>query len=160
VNQLLSEMDGVQGANEGVYVLGATNHPWDVDSAFLRPGRFDRMMLVLPPDEPARAAILRHHAEGRPLEQIDFDSLAHRTELFSGADLAHLCESATEIALEESLAKGSIRKVSRSDFEAALKAIKPSTRSWFETARNFAMFANDAGTYDDLLAYMRRNRLV
>lgn len=160
VNQLLSEMDGVQSSNEGVYVLGATNHPWDVDSAFLRPGRFDRMMLVLPPDQPARAAILSQQARSRPFDQIDFDSLAARTDLFSGADLAHLCESATEIALEESLATGSVRKVSRSDFEAALKAIKPSTRAWFETARNFALFSNDAGTYDELLAYMRRNQLL
>jgi SpoVK/Ycf46/Vps4 family AAA+-type ATPase len=160
VNQLLFEMDGIQSSNEGVYVLGATNHPWDVDSALLRPGRFDRMILVLPPDQPARAAILGHQALSRPFDQIDFDSLAARTDLFSGADLAHLCESATEIALEESLATGSVRKVGRSDFEAALKAIKPSTRAWFETARNFALFSNDAGTYDELLAYMRRNRLL
>ncbi len=160
VNQLLSEMDGVQSSNEGVYVLGATNHPWDVDSAFLRPGRFDRMMLVLPPDAPARAAILRRHAEGRPFDHIDFDALATRTEMFSGADLAHLCESATEVALEESLATGSVRNVGRADFESALKAVKPSTRAWFETARNFAMFANEAGTYDDLIGYMRRNRLL
>jgi AAA+ superfamily predicted ATPase len=160
VNQLLAEMDGVNTSNEGVYVLGATNHPWDVDSAFLRPGRFDRMMLVLPPDAPARAAILKRYAEGRPFDRIDFDALAGRTDLFSGADLAHLCESATENALEESLATGSVRSVTRADFEAALKAVKPSTRAWFETARNFAMFANDAGTYDELIAYMRRNRLL
>ncbi|HXI95518.1 MAG TPA: tetratricopeptide repeat protein, partial [Candidatus Acidoferrum sp.] len=54
VNQLLSEMDGFAGGNEGVFVLGATNHPWDVDTALLRPGRFDRTALVLPPDKPAR----------------------------------------------------------------------------------------------------------
>jgi len=160
VNQLLAEMDGVQSTNEGVYILGATNHPWDVDSALLRPGRFDRLMLVLPPDKPAREAILRRHAQGRPFADIDFGSLAARTEMFSGADLAHLCESATEFALEGSLATGAIRKVDRNDFEAALKAVKPSTRTWFETARNFAMFANDAGTYDDLMAYMRLHRLL
>src|SRR5437764_1245622 len=61
VNQLLAEMDGVDRDNDGVFVLGATNHPWDVDAALLRPGRFDRMALVLPPDRPARAAILGHH---------------------------------------------------------------------------------------------------
>jgi len=54
VNQLLAELDGVQNLNEGVYVLGATNHPWDIDVALRRPGRFDRMLLVLPPDEEAR----------------------------------------------------------------------------------------------------------
>ena len=66
VNQLLSEMDSLGGRNDGVFVLGATNHPWDVDSALRRPGRFDRMLLVLPPDGPARAAILRHHLRDRP----------------------------------------------------------------------------------------------
>ena len=59
VNQLLSEMDSLGGRNDGVFVLGATNHPWDVDSALRRPGRFDRMLLVLPPDGAAREAILR-----------------------------------------------------------------------------------------------------
>ena len=67
VNQLLSEMDSLGGRNDGVFVLGATNHPWDVDSALRRPGRFDRMLLVLPPDGPAREAILRHHLRDRPL---------------------------------------------------------------------------------------------
>jgi SpoVK/Ycf46/Vps4 family AAA+-type ATPase len=160
VNQLLSEMDGVQSRNEGVYVIGATNHPWDVDTAFLRPGRFDRMMLVLPPDEPARAAILKRRAEGKPFGDINFESLAARTDLFSGADLSHLAESATETAMEESLAMGNVRKVTQKDFESALKAIKPSTRAWFETARNFAMFSNQSGVYDDLVQYMRDNRLL
>ena len=58
VNQLLAELDDVSGNNEGVFVLGATNHPWDVDTALRRPGRFDRTLLVLPPDQPAREAIL------------------------------------------------------------------------------------------------------
>src|SRR5438874_6807306 len=61
VNQLLAEMDGAASSNEGIFLLGATNHPWDVDSAMLRPGRFDRMLLVLPPDLEARRAILRYH---------------------------------------------------------------------------------------------------
>jgi len=67
VNQLLSEMDGVTGNNEGVYVIGATNQPWDVDPALRRPGRFDRTLFVSPPDESARGAVLRFHLRGRPL---------------------------------------------------------------------------------------------
>ena len=61
VNQLLLELDGVNGENEGVFVLAATNHPWDVDAALRRPGRLDRTVLVLPPDQEAREAIFRHH---------------------------------------------------------------------------------------------------
>ena len=160
VNQLLAEMDGVGNVNEGVFVLGATNHPWDVDSALLRPGRFDRLALVLPPDEPARVAILRHHLKGRPVTDVDLDRLAARTDGFSGADLAHLCDTAVEYALEESLSGGAVRQVTDRDLERALKELRPSTRAWFETARNFVLFANDGGLYDDLQTYMRRRRLL
>jgi len=160
VNQLLAEMDGVDGDNDGVFVLGATNHPWDVDAALLRPGRFDRMTLVLPPDRPARVAILQHHLKGKAVAGIDVERLAGRTEDFSGADLAHLCDSAVEYALEESLAGAAIRSVTGRDFERALTEVRPSTRAWFETARNFVLFANSGGMYDDLQAYMRARRLL
>jgi len=160
VNQLLAEMDGVDGGNDGVFVLGATNHPWDVDAALLRPGRFDRMTLVLPPDRPARVAILQHHLKGKPVEGIDVERLAGRTEDFSGADLAHLCDSAVEYALEESLAGAAIRSVTARDFERALTEVRPSTRAWFETARNFVLFANSGGMYDDLQTYMRSRKLL
>ena len=66
VNQFLTELDGATNDNEGVFVLAATNHPWDIDPALLRPGRFDRKLLVGPPDQPARAAILATHLRGRP----------------------------------------------------------------------------------------------
>jgi SpoVK/Ycf46/Vps4 family AAA+-type ATPase len=160
VNQLLSEMDGFAGGNEGVFVLGATNHPWDVDSALLRPGRFDRVALVLPPDRPAREAIITRSIKERPVENIDVAWLAQHTEQFSGADIVHLCETATEQAMEESLMTGRVRNIGMNDFRAALKEVKPSTRAWFETARNYALFANEGGAYDDLLAYMRQNRMV
>jgi AAA+ superfamily predicted ATPase len=160
VNQLLSEMDGFAGGNEGVFVLGATNHPWDVDTALLRPGRFDRVALVLPPDRPAREAIVAHNIRERPVENIDVAWLAQHTEQFSGADLVHLCETATEQAMEESLMTGRVRNIGMPDFRAALKEVKPSTRAWFETARNYALFANEGGAYDDLLAYMRQNRMA
>jgi AAA+ superfamily predicted ATPase len=160
VNQLLAEMDGVDGGNDGVFVLAATNHPWDVDAALLRPGRFDRVALVLPPDRAARAAILGHHLHRRPVEGLDLERLAGRTEDFSGADLAHLCDTAVEYALEESLAGAGIRSVTARDFERALTEVRPSTRAWFETARNFVLFANGGGLYDDLQAYMRARNLL
>jgi ATP-dependent 26S proteasome regulatory subunit len=160
VNQLLAEMDGVEANNEGVFVLGATNHPWDVDTALLRPGRFDRTVLVLPPDRAAREAILRHHLKGRPADRVDVGQIAARTEQFSGADLAHLCESATELALEDSIARGTPRPIAGADFQRALREVRPSTRSWFEAARNYAVFANESGFYDDLLAYLKSNKLL
>ena len=159
VNQLLAEMDGVTSRNEGIFLLGATNHPWDVDSAMLRPGRFDRMLLVLPPDREARHAILRYNLQDRPT-QVDIGWLAAHTDDFSGADLAHLCEAATEVALEDSMSSGKVRRIDLADFQRALKDIRPSTRAWFETARNFVLFANDGGLYDDLMTFMRSKKLL
>jgi SpoVK/Ycf46/Vps4 family AAA+-type ATPase len=160
VNQLLSEMDGLSSNNEGVFVLGATNHPWDVDVALRRPGRFDRMLLVLPPDEAAREAILRYHLRERPIANIDASKLARKTDGLSGADLAYVCELASEKALLDSAQSGTVRMIEMRDLEAAVREVRPSIGPWLETARNVAQFANQDGTYDDLLAYLRRRRLL
>jgi SpoVK/Ycf46/Vps4 family AAA+-type ATPase len=160
VNQLLAELDGIGSRNEGVFTLGATNHPWDVDSALLRPGRFDRMALVVPPDQKAREAILQYHLRDRPVASLDLAAVARRTDGFSGADLAHVCETATEQAMEASMDAGAVRPIEMGDFDRALKQVRPSTPAWFETVRNFVLFANESGLYDDLLAYMRAHKLV
>lgn len=160
VNQLLAELDSVGNDNQGVFVLAATNHPWDVDTALRRPGRLDRTLLVLPPDMPARETIMRYHLSTKPTEELDLPWLASKTEGYSGADLAHLCESAAELAMEDSMTTGNPRPVRQADFKNALKDVKPSTRPWFETARNYAMFSNEGGTYDELLDYLRAARMV
>ena len=158
VNQLLTELDGVGSDNEGVFVLAATNHPWDVDPALRRPGRLDRTLLVLPPDRDAREAILRTHLRGRPVERIDTRRLAKGTEGFSGADLAHLCESASENALMDSVGSGQVRMIGMSDFDQALSEIRPSIGPWVETARNVALYANASGEYDELATWLRKRR--
>jgi AAA+ superfamily predicted ATPase len=157
-NQLLTELDGVDGGNEGVYVLAATNAPWDVDAALRRPGRFDRMVLVAPPDAPARAAILEYHLRERPVAGIDVRKLAAATEGYSGADLAHVCDTAAEGALYDSMKSGEIRMIEQRDMEAALREVRPSTGPWIATARNVAMFANEGGAYDELAAYLKRHK--
>ncbi|GHJ37672.1 ATP-binding protein [Streptomyces sp. TS71-3] len=158
VNQLLAELDGVDGGNEGVFVLAATNVPWDVDIALRRPGRLDRTLLVLPPDAAAREAILQYHLRERPIASVDLGKLVKATDGFSGADLAHVCESAAEAALLDSARSGRIRMIGTRDLLDAARAVRPSTEPWFAAARNVALFANDGGTYDDLLAYLRRHR--
>jgi SpoVK/Ycf46/Vps4 family AAA+-type ATPase len=160
VNQLLAELDGVGQNNEGVFVLAATNHPWDVDAALRRPGRLDRMLLVLPPDQPAREAILRYHLRDRPIGGVNLRDLAKRTEDYSGADLAHLCETAVERALMESARTGKVRKIGSRDFEAALAEVRPSTGAWLSVARNVALFGNTDGSYDDLHRYLKRRRMA
>ncbi|MDX6255126.1 MAG: hypothetical protein QOJ11_1460 [Frankiales bacterium] len=160
VNQLLVELDDVHAANEGVFVLGATNHPWDVDSALRRPGRFDRTLLVLPPDQPAREAILKLHLRDRPVAGVDPRKIAKVTDGYSGADLAHVCEGAAELAMLDSARSGQIRMIGQADLEAALKEVKPSTGAWLQLARNVAMFANESGEYDELVAYLKKQKLV
>jgi AAA+ superfamily predicted ATPase len=158
VNQLLLELDGAQYDNDGVFVLAATNSPWDVDTALRRPGRLDRTLLVLPPDQEARESILRYHLRDRPIEGVELSKLAKKTDGWSGADLAHLCETAAEAALLDSAASGRVRMIGMPDLLAAAKEVKPSIESWFAAARNVAMFANEGGTYDELLAFLKRTR--
>ena len=158
VNQLLAELDGVSDSNEGVYVVGATNQPWDVDPALRRPGRFDRTLLVLPPDQEAREAILGYHLKDRPIEGINLASLAKATDGYSGADLAHICESAAERAMMEGIRSGAVRMIRMDDLYAALREVRPSTGPWFDAARNVVQFANTDGTYDELRTYMKRTK--
>ncbi|MGW7458333.1 ATP-binding protein [Streptomyces sp. NPDC054797] len=159
VNQLLTELDGIHSAaNEGVFVLAATNVPWDVDIALRRPGRLDRTLLVLPPDATAREAILRYHLRERPIEAVDLGRLVKATDGLSGADLAHVCESAAESALLDSVRTGLIRMIGTKDLLDAAKSVVPSTEPWFAAARNVAMFANEGGMYDDLVTYLKKRR--
>jgi SpoVK/Ycf46/Vps4 family AAA+-type ATPase len=159
VNTLLEELDGID-RNEGVFVLAATNHPWDLDEALRRPGRFDRMLLVLPPDHEARTAIIQSCLESRPVQGIDTGRIATKTEGFSGADVVHACDSAAERALLDSVRTGVIREITMDDFDAVLREIKPSIGPWLETARNVALFSNEGGMYDDLVAYLRTRRML
>lgn len=158
VNALLEELDSAGSVNDGVYVLGATNAPWDVDPALRRPGRFDRTIFVGLPDAEARAGIVRYHLRDRPAAGIDLKGVAGRTEGFSGADLAHVCDSATQLAMADSMRSGQVRPVSMADVTASLAQIRPSAGPWFETARNVVEFANNDGSYDELAKYLRRRK--
>jgi AAA+ superfamily predicted ATPase len=160
VNQLLLELDDVASDNTGVFLLAATNHPWDVDSALRRPGRFDRTLLVLPPDGQAREGVFRYHLRDRPVAGIDLAKLSKLTDGYSGADIAHICETAAERALLDSVQRGEPRLIGQADLEAAVGEVRPSLGTWFETARNVALFANEGGAYDDLVAYLRKRRLI
>jgi AAA+ superfamily predicted ATPase len=160
VNQLLLELDDVASDNTGVFLLAATNHPWDVDSALRRPGRFDRTLLVLPPDGPAREGVFRYHLRERPVAGVSLGKLAKLTDGYSGADIAHICETAAERALLDSVRAGEPRLIGQADLEAAVAEVRPSLGTWFDTARNVALFANEGGAYDDLAAYLRKRKLI
>ena len=160
INQLLNELDGAHSDNEGVFVIGATNHPWDVDSALKRPGRLDRTVLVLPPDLVAREDIARSCLLDRPTKDIDCSWIAKESDGFSAADVNYLIECAAELALSDSIRKGIARPIVMNDVKQAIRQIRPSTRSWLETAKNFAVYANDGGAYDELLGYLRQKKII
>lgn len=154
INQFLSEMDSESAENDGVLVLGATNAPWHLDSAFLRPGRFDRLIFVPPPDEPAREEIVKIMADGKPVFGLDPAALAKRLKDFSGADIKAIFDQAIEAALSEAMKSGKIVPVTQKQLIKSAKQVKPSTRKWFESAKNYALYANQSGFYDDVLEYL------
>jgi len=124
VNTILSEMDGLEELR-GVVVIGASNRPDLIDAALLRPGRFDEVVLVPPPDEKARLDILKVHVKNMALDDnVNLEALAKRTEEYSGADIQALCRKAGVIALHENI---KIDKISKRHFDAALNKINPST---------------------------------
>ena len=108
--------------------------------AFRRPGRFSDVLFVPPPDLRARVEIVKLKLRGKPLVEggIDATEVARATELYSGADLEHVVESATEVALEQSLKGGQVRPLCTQDLLAATRRIRPSTLDWFASAKNFA----------------------
>ncbi|MBG89077.1 MAG: cell division protein [Verrucomicrobiales bacterium] len=155
INQFLSEFDGVKDSNEGVLILAATNAPWHLDSAFRRPGRFDRILFVPPPDNGARASIMQLHCQGKPVEDIDYTHLAKKTDGFSGADLKAVLDIAIEAKLREAMKIGVPQPMTTKDLVKAAKQQKATTKEWFSTARNYALYSNQGGIYDDILDYMK-----
>lgn len=155
INQFLSELDGVQSSNDGVLILAATNAPWHLDSAFRRPGRFDRILFVPPPDATARREIIRILSTNKPTSDVDFDLLAKKTDGCSGADLKAMVDIAIEGKLKEAMKAGVPSPLVTKDLIAAAKRLKPTTKEWFSTARNHALYSNQGGTYDDILSYLK-----
>mgnify|MGYP000279971910 CR=1 FL=1 len=128
VNQLLAEMDGIAPLRN-VVVIAATNRPDIIDPALLRPGRFDRIIYVPPPDEEARYEIFKVHTRKMPLaEDVDLKELAKKTEYYTGADIAAVCREAAMLALRETIAEKlpKVKKVSMRHFEEALKRVQAS----------------------------------
>ncbi|MBT1689335.1 AAA family ATPase [Dawidia soli] len=155
INQFLQELDGIDNNNEGVLILGATNTPWNLDPAFRRPGRFDRIVFVPPPDDTTRESILKLKLKNKPTAAIDYSQIAKKSEHYSGADIDAMIDIAIELKLEASFADGIPQPIDTKDLLNAVKKHKPSTQEWFMTAKNFAMFANDTGLYDDILNYLK-----
>jgi len=155
INQFLTEMDGINADNEGLLVIGATNMPWHVDSAFRRPGRFDRTIFVPPPDIEGRVSILGILLREKPTISLDLRAIAKRTEGFSGADLKAVIDLAIEEKLRSSMKTGIPEPIGQKDLMNAAAKHRPTTKDWFSTARNYALYANESGLYDEILKYLK-----
>jgi AAA+ superfamily predicted ATPase len=154
INQFLAELDGVASSNEGVLVLAATNAPWNVDAAFRRPGRFDRVVFVAPPDKAARTQMLEGLLHNKPVGKIDLAKIAGITENYSGADLKAVVDIAAEDKLQASMALGAIQPIETKDLQKAAKEHRATTLEWLASARNYALYANESGLYNDILQYL------
>lgn len=157
VSTFLNEFDGINASNEGVLVLAATNVPWAIDTAFRRPGRFDRVLFIPPPDREARLAILQMALKDRPQEGVNLEPIAQATSGFSGADLVGLVEAACDFAIEESLESGEVAPIKQKHLNEAAKEKKPTTLEWLSQARNYAKYANEGGLYDDVTAFLDKH---
>jgi SpoVK/Ycf46/Vps4 family AAA+-type ATPase len=158
VNEFLAQLDGIDGQNDQVLVMAATNMPWDVDPAMKRPGRFSRQVFVPPPDEAAQAEMFRIKMTGVPSEEIDFNELAAACRLFSGADIDGVIDLAKELVLSEILESGSERELRRDDFNSAIERFHPSTLDWLRTARNLVKYAGGDDTYRDVEKYLKKSK--
>jgi transitional endoplasmic reticulum ATPase len=161
VNQFLAEMDGMEGDNSEILIIGATNSPWHVEPALRRPGRFEHIVFVPPPDEDARREILRLHLAGKPAaEDVEISRIAGDTESFSGADLRALVDTASDEALKNAMRSGKVVPFSTNLLLQALRKTRPSTLDWLNTARNYAIYSNQGGLYDDVVAYLKKHKLM
>ncbi|MCD6330789.1 MAG: CDC48 family AAA ATPase [Thermoplasmata archaeon] len=149
ISQLLTELDGLEELRD-VTVIAATNRPDIIDPALLRPGRFDRLIYIPPPDKKARKEIFKIHTRKKPLaKDVDLDELAERTEGYTGADIAAVCNEAVMVAIREYISKGGKMdkeeikklKIEKRHFEEALKNVKPIAKEeldrYVEIAKKF-----------------------
>ena len=154
INAFLAQMDGVESDNENILIIGATNAPWDVDSAFRRTGRFDRIFFIPPPDEKAREAIFKLYLQGLPIEPLDYNALAKMSVDFSGADIKGVVDRVSEAIIEEILEKGEELTIDQDTLKEEIHRTKATTLEWFSAAKNVVEYANENGIYDELALYM------
>ena len=148
ISQLLTELDGLEILTN-VVVIAATNRPDIIDPALLRPGRFDRLLFVPPPDKESRVQVFKIHTKKKPLaDDVKIDQLANKTEGYTGADIAALASAAVMLALREHVAKykdpkeaertKEELKIHMSHFEEAMKKIRPLSKQEIDMYKNIA----------------------
>jgi transitional endoplasmic reticulum ATPase len=158
VSQILTELDGVEELKD-VIIVAATNRPDMVDPALLRPGRFDRLIYIKPPEKVGREKIFEIHTKGKPLaDEVNLSELADMTEGYVGADIEGICREAAMLALREVVTPGVSRKdieqkagdvkITKEHFVRAIRRVRPTTSretltAYEQSAELFAKYATD-----------------
>lgn len=156
VNQLLTEMDGLDSDNKDLLIIGATNLPWEVDSALRRPGRFDKILFVPPPDSAARARLFELNMTGKPHDDIDFAKLADMTKQYSAADIVRICDEASEEAFKLAIRSGKEEKIGNQLLLDLTAKSSSSIKEWFDTVRNYIEYSNESGLFNPVKDYLEK----
>jgi transitional endoplasmic reticulum ATPase len=142
VPQILAELDGFEKRHESLLFLGATNEPWEIDYAMLRPGRLDEKIYIGLPDEKARRAILGLNLKTAPLApDVNLDLFARVLDGYTGADIAYICRKVRETVFQQAVGKSVDREISPGDFEAVISKMGPSVEK--KDLERFEMFRRE-----------------
>ena len=150
VNQFLSELDGLRTDNQRILVIGATNSPWQLDPALRRPGRFDQAIFVPPPDDGARAQIIRLLAKDKPIAKLDEPALVQATVGFTGADLKWVFDRAAELTLAGAINAGRIVPIGMDLLLKVAASHTPSMQAWVEGLKQSAPAASHDALYNEV----------
>lgn len=152
VNEFLQQIDGFAGRNQNLLLLGATNRPWDIDSAAMRSGRFSQKIYLPLPDAPARKFMLEKNMKNVPVsDDFDIDKIVEQTENYSGADIEELCDRAKDEPLLEAIATNSIIKITNADFDRVLEVMPPSV-----TPKEIKLFDD---YNEEIGGYIKKNKI-
>lgn len=142
VPQILMELEGFDERRNILLFIGATNEPWALDQAMLRPGRLDEKIYIPLPDVTARLQILQMNLEKRPLaDDVDLPAIAARLDGYSGADIRNICSKAANIPFLESIEAGTMRDISAADFEKVISSTPPSVSK--KSVAKYAKYAQE-----------------
>ncbi|QVK18307.1 ATP-binding protein [Mycoplasmatota bacterium] len=158
IDEFLTQLEGFNTDNDGILIISATNTPWDVDDAFLRPGRFDKMIFVTPPDLAARMEIFKIKTTDLTIDDVNYLTLAEMTELYSGADIQNVVELASEYVINEVFETENERNLNINDFIKAISTTHPTTLEWIKTVKNIMRFSRRS-LYEEVRNYIKRNKL-
>ena len=123
VSELLAQIDGFETIENTILLIASTNKPWNIDSALLRSGRFNKKIYVGLPNHKSRCDLLIYQFKGVPIDEIDYEAIADKTDGYSNADIVELCNETKDIAIKRSIANNEISNITQEDIMQALSQV-------------------------------------